>query len=360
MRLERVRKIAMILVPVLALSLTACDVGINIVEDSGEGGNEMFGMQMQSPTCGGTTNNTDYDAPKEIKSNKLISFETSFFHYGEYGSEFDGYFYFHIKPDETGKLILSEDWKGKESCEVDESVLDGIQEIIKKYDLVKSNGINRKTYGLPGEFETCTFVANYDSGEKIEFSDNSDPRAKWSAEVRDYLAEVFGEHGIETYLPPKETQKMTRFSLEFTDGDIRYAYGEIMCPKEDVNYSFEEMVNGDTEEDDFVKKFYCEPWVRSDKDTICERQFAKFDPEMYVELQKIVEETSLKDFENGNLFPAGFDYAGTPDYYEFYIEYEYGNRIMGFSDSSEDFEKFRPAVEKIKEYLDNYIEANKD
>lgn len=307
-------------------------------------------MRMNSDVlCGGKVNRSNYSAPKEIKSKRIVKFCTGFFHSGDYGPQGDATYNFKIESDENGILILSEYFK-KGCVEVDESVMDGIQSIITKYNLVQFNGRNTTTYGLPAQFSMCVFSAVYDSGEKIEFSFNGDPRSPWTGEIRDYLADVFAKHGVDCFLPPKETQIIKRFILEYTVGCMRYHYGEMLVPVKPVHRSLEDIATNGFDEENYVEKYHLSSWNRSE-DKEEHLTWDKTDT-FYEELQKIVVDTELKNFANGASYPIQFDYKETPQYYHFYIEYEYGNRMSGFSDNVQECEQFSAVAEKFAQYFE--------
>lgn len=143
--------------------------------------------------CGGTTQNTDYNAPKKIESDKLRSFSAKFFLYDESGSEGD--YWFEVKPNEEGKLILSEQCAYHVSCETNAALLSALQKIIVKYELVKMNGTDKYTNGLPPAYQPSFLSAAYESGERLCFCTNNDPDAAWTREVLQLLGDEFASHG---------------------------------------------------------------------------------------------------------------------------------------------------------------------
>lgn len=283
---------------------------------------------------GGTINKTDYNAPKEIKSDKLVSFSVGFFHEGDYGKEGDRYYTFIVKSDDNGKLMLQDDDTGENRIEVDEAVLNDLQEIIKKYKLVEQNGYNKITAGLPPQFDTCYLEAVYDSGEYISFKENSDPGAEWTGEIRDYFAKVYADHDDDRYLPPKETEKVVQFELTFKDGDKGYFIRE-----HDTYLTLEEF--------DYLSS-----------EMLLETR-TEATSKLYEELSKLVSETNLKEFANEESFPDNvYDDYEIPQYYDFYVKYEYGNVIKGYSDDSETFDNFLQKGTQIIKYIEDYMEKN--
>lgn len=307
--------------------------------------------------CGGTTNNSDYNAPKVINSNTITKFKVGFFHEGEFDSSGDRYFTFEIAPDENGKLILKDSYDDP-GMEVDQSVLDGVQAIIKEYNLASLNGIDRHTAGLPPEFETCYLNVVYDSGEQINYSENSDPGADWSAAIRDYFANIYAEHGDDKYLPPKETGMVTRFEMEYVDGDVYHKYGEILLPNKEITQSFEELVEHGGNEEDYDLRIWSESWLREENAEV-EDLYALPSDEYYDKLSEIINNSDLRKLENNEGYPNDFDYDNSKGFYTFYVEYDYGNRMSGFSDDPKDYELFMSIADELVRYIDNYIEENK-
>ncbi len=168
----------------------------------------MIGCKQEIPETGGVIDQTDVNAPKVIQSDKLVSFTSEFYLYGydRPGSEYDRKYRFDVSPDENGKLILSEQYNGKISCEVDDTFLLDLQKIITKYDLVKLNGIDRYTAGLPPEFQPSFLSADYESGEHLYFRIKNEPDAKWAKEVLDLCIDEFAAHGNKTLLIPKQSE----------------------------------------------------------------------------------------------------------------------------------------------------------
>ena len=307
---------------------------------------------------GGTTTRIDSNAPKVINSDNLVAFKTNFFLYGEYGSEFDASYTFEIKDDEAGRKVLTCETGGQTfSCEVDSSVMSGLQEIIKKYDLARSNGIEKFTAGLPPEYDYSEFYALYDSDETIRFSGNNAPESETSRAFVDYFARVFAEQGINDLLPPKETQEVVRFDFTVTDKDMCYIYGEIEIPTAELNLTLEEIATNGLEGVDVVTKIRKEPWDRSSND-LCDTFYADATSDYYEGLSELLKEIDINQYIGDQSSPGGFSYENTPEFYEFYIEYAYGNRISGFSEDSEAVEAFRPVANKIMEYLDTYFKDN--
>lgn len=260
---------------------------------------------------GGKKDNTDPDAPKEIRSDELISFETDFFRNSDFVYEKERGYRFKLKKTEGDVYVIAEGYDDVLKCETDGAFAAKLQQLLREYDLISLNGIDKQTYGLPEEYGPYWLSAEYASGEKLYFSMDGDPNAAWTSAVLDLFAKEFGAHGINDLLPPKEESMMTRFSLEYISGDVKYCCIETEVPLAE---------------------------------------------EHYIALQKIVEETELIRYQNGSIFSGNFDYDNTPQYYEFYIEYESGKRMSAFSDDPEECERFKPIAERFAQYYKEYIE----
>ena len=271
-------------------------------------------IKQTEVVSGGTRDDSDYDAPKTINSDELISFHTEFFRYGDSIYDVDRRYIFTMTKSDEG-IVITEGNAEELKCATDNTFVQKLIQIIKDYKLEELNGIDRQTYGLSPDYGPYWLEAEYASGEKLYFYMNGDPYAEWTWEVLDLFAREFGEHGIDDLLPPKENSKMTRFELEYVCGDIRYSYGETNVPMTEDHYEA---------------------------------------------LKEIADDMELMRFQNGMIFPAQFDYDNTSQYYEFYVEYESGTVMSGFSDDPGQCEKFKPVAEKFLEYYEEYLETNKD
>lgn len=294
---------------------------------------EVVKKNEEEPVCGGVTNNTDYNAPKVINSDKLVKFSVGFYHEDKFDSSSGRYFIFVLETDTDGKIILKDSYNG-DGFEVSESVLDGTQEIIKKYDLAKANGVNKITAGLPPEFEECDFYAEYDNGECIRFAENSDPSSEWGREFIDYFADVFAEHGDNQYLTPKISGVIKCFNLEIQRNNILYQYRT--CSDNKISrdiYDFND------------ERALDETYVESSS-------------EYYDGILQIVSDMEIRDFENYDSSSDFINDGMTPPYYDFYIEFEDGNIMSGASCDPEVLEKFMPMGEELMSYIDSYLDAN--
>lgn len=257
---------------------------------------------------GGVTEKTDFDAPKTIESDDLVFFETEFYRFSDYVYDADRRYRFKMTKNENGSYTISECEDAVIECETDEEFASKLQQIIRDFGLIEYNGVNRQTAGLAPEYGPYWVDASYASDEKLYFYMNGDPDARWTWEVLDLFANEFGRNGITDLLPHKEESAITRFSLYYSNGD--------------TTYMFEEIPESVTEE------------------------------EYYESIKAIVDDSNLIYFQNGELIPGNFNSANTPDFYEFYIEYENGNRMSGFSDDPVQCEKFKAIAEKFADWYE--------
>lgn len=315
------------------------------------------GINEPAVTGGGSKDNTDYNAPKEIESTKLVSFETEFFRYGDLVYNKDGHYRFTLNKSDQGTFAIAEESMANISCEALEEFAEKVDKIIRDYNLIKYNGTDKITYGLPPEYGPYWLKAQYESGEKLYFYMNGDPHAEWTRALLELYAKEMGQHGIMDLLPAREESKVKRFSIEFTDGCMQYQYGEILVPvtEEEKNREFEDLLTHGANEDDCVTMVYSDVWDRSGKAEPADTRMARLTDDYYESIHKLVEETGMVYQQNGEAYPSQFDYEGTPEYFEFYLEYESGNRIRGFSAQHEKYEEFKPVARKFADFYEKYL-----
>ena len=173
--------------------------------------------------AGGTTDKTEPNAPKVINSKELTYLETDFRHNSRWSAGDDHRFIFELSEDETGAIILKEKERNI-SVTADQALMNSVQDIIDNDKLVQSNGIYRVTAGLPPEYQPCYFEARYASGEKISFTVNNDPYARWSADLYDLFADYFSRKGTDALYPEKETALITKFWIKLTENGYTFEY----------------------------------------------------------------------------------------------------------------------------------------
>lgn len=284
---------------------------------------------------------------------KLVSFSSRYFLYGEMGRTFDSSYGISVEKDNGGKLILSEEGH-KIKCETNEEYLEKVQEIIVKHNLMSINGLNRHTSGLPYQFQPCYFSALYDSGEELRFSVDNNPQSEWGRELLKITREEFDRNGITALDLPEEMKKIKRFSLSFTQGELCHQVSEIQVPKAGVVKSIMELAEEGYKEGEFETKIEYRIWNRSTNETKPSFR-GEIKEEYYRGLEKVVKEVEIEEFASPSGAPIHFNYKDVEEYYEFYIEYEYGNVLNGFSDTPEMNSKFAPGARKIIQYIKMYL-----
>lgn len=309
---------------------------------------------------GGTTDKTDYDAPKVIESDDLVSFETEFFRYSDYIYDKDRVYKFKMSRNDNGSFTISEGENESLKCETDEEFAKSLQQIIRENNLIELNGVNKKTAGLAPECSPYWIEASYDSSEKLYFYMDGNPYAEWTFEVLDLFANEFGDHGIMELLPEKEESQITRFNIEYSYGDIRYYYGEILVPitEEERNRDFEDIATNGMNEENCISMIYADAFDRTGKTNIKDDRKATITDDYYDVIKKMVDENNLIYYQNGEIIPYDFDYENTPEFFEFYIEYENGKIMSGFSDDPVTCEKFKDIAMQFSDYFDGYLDQN--
>ncbi len=311
---------------------------------------------------GGRVDYSDKKASKVIKSEELIYFQTSFHLAADeiYNDLRD--YSFQMTTAENGNIYISEGYDESIKCQTDGIFVANLAQLIKDHNLAALNGVKRKTYGLPPEFDTCSLSAEYASGEVLSFYDDGDPNSDWTNAVFDLFAKEFTAHGINDLLPPKEDSMISRFSMEYTSGDLRHLYGEVQVPikKKEDNRTTDDLLTNGIEEDQYEKKAYSDPVDRSGNTELLDTRMAAITPEHYIALGEIVNDSDLLYYVNGKTMPDEFDSQNTPAYFNFTIEYENGKVLQGFSDDSAEYKEFLPIAERFASYYEEYLEKNQD
>lgn len=314
---------------------------------------------QEEPICGGKVDRTDYNAPKEIKSDELTYFNTMFFRRADFVYDEDRSYRFIMTLSEDGKYIICE---GDDTlrCETDADFAARLQQLIRDQGLIECNGIDKYTSGIAPEYGPYELCAEYASGEKLRFVMNDDPSAEWTWEILNLFAKEFGKHGVKDLLPPPEDSQMTRFSMEYSFDDVRYIVDELLIPlsEADKGRSLEDIATNGFVEDDCARMVWSVEHDKTGKTELNKDIQVPVSEEYFEELQKIVEEVNLVKFDSGYTSPGGFDGDATPMYYSFYIEYASGKRMCGFSDDPAECEAFKDIAERFGAYCQEYIEKN--
>lgn len=312
------------------------------------------------PKVGGLTDKTDYNAPKEIESDELVAFETDFYRNSDFVYDRSRYYQFRMMRDSSGRYTITEGGENALSCTTDEKFAARLQNIIRACDLIKHNGVHTKRAGIAPEYGPYWVKATYASGEQLEFYMNDDPNAKWTFEILDIFAKEFGSLGIKDLLPTYEDSAVTRFKLEYAYTDMQHIYSELLVPitEAEKNRSFEDLLTQGANEDDCVTRICESIWDRTGKTEFSSERMASITENYYSNLKKIIDDTELIYFQNGNIIPSDFDYEKTPSFYEFYVEFESGKRMSGYSDNPEQCASFRRIAECFAEFYNGYLEGN--
>lgn len=176
------------------------------------------------PVDGGTTDNSDPDAPKQITSTDISAFDASFTLHTRWTADTeDSTYHFEIKPAGNGNLTVFEEMHDL-SHPADSEILHKVQGVIEKYDLVSMNGVNQTTAGLPPEYQPGGLTVHYTSGESLYFRTDNNPLAEWAEEMYDVFAAWFSANGNDGLYPPEETEPVTRFSLHYIIDGMEYEY----------------------------------------------------------------------------------------------------------------------------------------
>lgn len=284
----------------------------------------------KEPITGGKSDNSDYNAPKVIKSKNIIDFSTSFFINDKYENGNDGVYTIEIKNNDNNEHILT--IKGVYNFEtvVDDKVLKDVQAIIDKNDLVKNNGINSITHGLPYEYQPWSMNVVYDSKEKLSFYENAYPNAMWILDFRDYFEKFMIDSGYIEAIPSSEDTTINNFSLTFIVDHYHHEYTFINDVESGEVYLEHFGYNIDNDEDYF-------------------EEYASVNDKLYMDLQTIVDKYNLYRF---NYYELRGENIGT---LEVDIEYVSGRSITCDYDDELLPDLWFDVKDEIKSYLNNYF-----
>lgn len=284
----------------------------------------------KEPIDGGTTDNSDPDAPKKIESKDLESFHACFYSANQFEEELTGFY--DITLERNGDFFNLEETESFMVKEVvDKDVADGIYQIIAKYDLAIHNGIDKVTAGLPAEYEPTSLNAVFASKEKIYFRYNGDPEAEWTRELVEYVRDVFVKKGHDE-LKPKE-KAISNYFISFNYDGVRYAYFTITDAEGDLKIA--RRVNEGDNEMDFAAE-YPGPYYSE-------------------ELQEIVSDCQLERFHTGSIADVDTTKLYSGDFYEVYIDYNDGTQIYGHSGNSNKLDQFKGIKDELFYRLDAFF-----
>ena len=281
------------------------------------------GCHRERVESGGVTDKTDPNAPKEIKSKDITEFSVNFYHETRKNIDDEQFFNFEVKKSDQGVLMAVENKTGI-SGEADEDLLKSLQEVIDRYHLVAMNGYYRVTAGLPPECQKSTLLVLYESGEKLTFTTNNNPSARWTAAIYDVFAKWFASKGNDSLYPKREDTPVTRMDIHIVENNIVRRF-ETMYVKE------ENAIDGDNH---LLTKLI---WDDEKKETI-ERKYIRIPEDYYENITAILKKYDFdlkygySYFEHHKGF-YGFnelydlDEQDTDDFVDLYIEFESGDRM---------------------------------
>lgn len=290
------------------------------------------------PVCGGITDQTDPSAPKVIESKELTLFSTAFYLTDRYDSSRDGFYSYKLSSNEQGQLVLKTSSPSEIEIPVDSSVFVGVQEIIDRFELVKSNGVYRVTAGLPPEYSPWSVHAVYASGETLDFYENGDPYGEWSAAFKDFFDQILVENGHSEVLPPKEAMTIQHFSTTFNVDDLSHHYGQLT------------MGEGKNERVCLWHTVY-----DMTKGKTISQEYALETEEFYEGLQSVIEANDFMILHAPET--VTFALHSSPDgFLEIYIDYENGRQIYAELTTDQLPEQWPAMKNALMNYWDEYLQ----
>ncbi len=313
----------------------------------------------EEPKTGETTNLTDYDAPKEIKSKDISEFYVTFFTNNRWRGEEEHRFEFQVKPDENGALTASETNCGI-SAPANDELLNKLQEIIDKYGLVSMNGVYEENYSLAPEYHDCIMEVSYASGESFKFTAINNPYSQWTEEIYDVFAGYFAEKGDESLYPDRETSQVTRFDLWIEKDGMFYQYGGVNALEEKaingerylLNRDINNTETNETVSEDYIlfpEGYYEKITEILDKYNVVRKyEFSRYDRQ----------ENNYGNHDEGYF---GWGDKTTADgekdaeglRVKMYAEYESGYRFSIETRKASEIEAMKPILGELTEYLDS-------
>lgn len=282
-------------------------------------------MKNDELVCGGLINNTNYDAPKEIKSKDITKMSMRFFLFKTWGYREGNNYSFSVEKDEEGNIYLS-DYQDK--VLIDKDILIEAQQIIDNNELVKLNGTSEYTSGLPVEYSPMNLSVDYESGEHLFFCKDGYPTSKWARDFVKLFGNVFNKNGIDKYMPPKETTTLTRFDIDFDKEDKHYLYAELTYDENTV-------------------KFLRSVYDKNVKDSVDNE--IDITDEMYVKVGQIIEDNDFTFLDYDGVRPE----VETKDY--IYLEFQDG-RTQRIEKTKGNEERFEKVLNEITTYLDTLFD----
>lgn len=310
--------------------------------------------------CGGTTDKTDHSAPKFIVSKDIVGLKTRFCLSERITNKYGVFASYRIEQDENGVLTAKEDYTGA-SAEADKELLEKLQDIIDRYELVLKNGYYRVTAGLPPECQPCSLNVVYASGEKLDFTVNNDCEDEWEEKLHLTFAEWFAKKGDSSLMPPKETSQVVHMRVRTKTSDREYIYGNTQVEASDA-------VDGQTElleKDERVRYKTVSRKLITFPEGYYEKITEIFDRyDLSVKYRLSIYDRKQRDLGNHNRGYYGFGEKpdGEEDSQTFFIklnvEYESGTKINIHTKKPSEIKALSPMVDELHAYLDPFFEKN--
>ena len=286
---------------------------------------------------GGVKDNTDPGAPKSIASREIAALQTNFYCNDPLDASRSGGYRFELGETDSGELVLSVSGVIKDSVKAEKPLLDEVQSIIERHELVKLNGVDSVTQGLPSEYGPCSLSVDYTSGEHLYFQIDGDPDARWCNDLKELFFQAFVEAGYTEFSPTLDAVTITNCTIAIGIDELYYDYGFIL----------------DT---DGIMRFYRSVYDMT-RGEILEEDLVELDDTLLMDLQKTVEESGL-----GSLAINGAEYDPTIEhrpggFVDIFIDYENGRKLYLQAEGEEIPEEWFPMREQLQEYLDSLFDA---
>lgn len=276
----------------------------------------------------------DYGYPKSIQSRNIVEFFSFFMISSSEDPSLSGHYCFALEK-KDGKVHLKEQYMYMIEDDVADFVLEELQAVIEKYNLVRSNGVVDVKQGLPAELQPCCLKAVYDTGERLYFERNNHPLAPWAIEISVVLRRAFVLSGHAECATPARTRTIKRARFEFRIRHLAYRYGEI---KSGGKLCLERCVYNEL------------------KNELESHKIVRIPEQYYEKLQEFVEIFHLSQLHTGQ---KPFDQWKFDNmrYYYFGVEYENGNRLSDYSVDPYKCCIFYSMIPELKAFLDEWIDA---
>ena len=187
--------------------------------------------------CGGTRRSFDADAPREIRSEKMILFSATSVlpemrddPSSRLKDREIAYVSAFAAPTEKGSFLVlatrerpfSREKKQFDWALVRADVFPGLVELVREEKLASHNGEHSFTYGLPYDFGGSVSI-DYQSGERISFANNQGPifSRKTGCRIAAFFAEAM--HGEPVPLPDRKELTSIRFDETTSSGGFTRA-----------------------------------------------------------------------------------------------------------------------------------------